>query len=176
MILTKEQIKAIAKGALYWSDGIEGGLLPHRYSPLQEEIYSANANRYLRTFASSGIRLECRTDATALEFSARVFKGSGTDWHGFDVMVDGLLTGHFESTLEETDHVHWTQPLPEGKKTVLLYLPCLAGTEILNVTLHGATLCQPVASAEKILFLGDSITQGYHSHFPSMTYAAQVAA
>ena len=176
MILTKEQIKAISKGALYWSEGVEGGLIPHRYSAQQEEIYRANENRYIRTFASSGVRLECRTDATALELSARVFKGSGTDWHGFDLMVNGLLTGHQESTLEEMDHVHWTQPLPKGEKTVLLHLPCLAGAEILSVTLHSATLCQPVASTEKILFMGDSITQGYHSHFPSLTYPAQVAA
>lgn len=176
MILSKEQIKNIAKGALYWSEGVEGGLIPHRYSALQEEIYRSNPNRYIRTFASSGVRLECRTDATALELSARVFKGSGMDWHGFDLMVDGLLWGHHEGTLEESDHVHWTQDLPEGKKTVLLHFPCLAGAEILNLTLHGATFCEPVVSDEKILFMGDSITQGYHSHFPSMTYAAQVAA
>ena len=34
MILSKEQIKTIAKGVLYWSDGVEGGLIPHRYSCL----------------------------------------------------------------------------------------------------------------------------------------------
>ena len=176
MILSKEQIKTISKGALYWSDGVEGGIVPHRYSAQQEEIYRANENRYIRTFAASGVRLECRTNATALELSARVFKGSGTDWIGFDLMVDGLLTGHYESTLEETDHIHWIQPLPKGEKTVLLHLPCLAGVEILNLTLYGATSCEPVASSEKILFMGDSITQGYHSHFPSLTYPAQVAA
>lgn len=176
MILTKEQIKSIAKGALYWHEGPEGGLIPHRYSAPQEEYYRSNENRYKRTFASSGVRLECRTDATALELSARVFVGSGKDWVGFDLMVDGLLTGHFEGVLEEIDHVNWTQPLPTGEKTVTLHLPCLAGAEILNVTLHGATMCQPVKSKEKILFMGDSITQGYHSHFPSMTYPSQVAA
>ena len=176
MILTREQIKSISKGALYWHEGPEGGLIPHRYSKEQEDYYRLNENRYIRTFASSGVRLECRTDATSLELSARVFKGSGKDWVGFDLMADGLLTGHFEGTLEEIDHVSWTQPLPEGEKTVLLHLPCLAGVEILDLTLHGATVCEPVRSKEKILFMGDSITQGYHSHFPSMTYPAQVAA
>ncbi|MBR4291114.1 MAG: SGNH/GDSL hydrolase family protein [Oscillospiraceae bacterium] len=176
MILSKEQIKSISKGVLYWSEGIEDGLIPHRYSAQQEQFYRGNPNRYVRTFASSGVRLECRTDAAALELSARVFKGSGMDWHGFDLMVNGLLWGHHEGTLEETDHIHWVLPLPEGEKTVLLHLPCLAGAEILNVTLQGATFCQPVEYKEKILFMGDSITQGYHSHFPSLTYPAQVAA
>lgn len=176
MILNKEQIKIISKGALYWSDGPEGGLIPHRYSAQQEEIYRSNENRYIRTFASSGVRLECRTDATALELSARVFRGSGKDWHGFDLMVDGILTGHHESTLEEMDHVNWIQELPAGEKTVTLHLPCLAGAELLNVTLRNATMCLPVKSKEKILFMGDSITQGYHSHFPSMAYPVQVAA
>ena len=51
MILSKEQIKAIAKGALYWSEGVEGGLIPHRYSAPQEAFYRSNENRYIRTFS-----------------------------------------------------------------------------------------------------------------------------
>lgn len=176
MILSKEQIKTIAKGVLYWSDGIEGGLIPHRYSCLQEEIYSSDERRLLRTRATSGVRLECRTDASEVELAARIFEGSGKNWYGFDLMVDGFLFGHLEGTLEETDHTHWIQRLPEGEKNLVIHLPCLTGAEILNVVLRGATFCYPVESAERILFTGDSITQGYHSHFPSLTYCAQVAA
>lgn len=176
MKLTAQQVKCIAKGVLEWETGPEGGLIPHRFSSEQREIYRSNEARFLRTHATSGIRLECRTDATALEVSVRVFPGSAKDWYGLDLFADGRMTGHLEGTISEGDHVRWTHPLPDGEKIVTLYLPCLTGVEILDLTLRGATICDAVESEERILFMGDSITQGYTSHFPSITYPAQVAA
>lgn len=176
MILTAEQIKKIAKGVLEWEAGPEGGLIPQRFSSEQREIYRSNEARYLRTHATSGIRLECRTDAAALEISLRVFPGSAKDWYGLDLFADGRMTGHLEGTLDTGDHVQWAHPLPQGEKVVTLYLPCLMGVELLGVTLKSGTVCSAVEHSERILFMGDSITQGYTSHFPSITYPAQVAA
>ena len=176
MILTAEQLKAITKGVAYWEDGTEGGLIPRRFCKAQEEVYRSHEAYFLRTRATSGVRLECRTNATALEISCRAFAGSAKDWYGFDLKVDGMLYGHFEGKLKESDRIHWTQALPQGEKTVTLYLPCLTGVEILEVNLKDAAVCQPVDHAEKILVMGDSITQGYSAHFPSMTNIAQMAA
>ena len=176
MILTKEQIKVIANGVEYWEDGIEGGIIPRRFCKAQDEVYSTHEAFSLRTRATSGVRLECRTDASALEVSFRAFAGSAKDWYGFDLKVDGKLRGHFEGKLQESDHIHWSHPLPQGEKQVSLYLPCLTGVEILEVRLENATVLEPVEYAEKILVMGDSITQGYSAHFPSMTYVAQTAA
>ena len=176
MILSKAKIKDIAKGVIYWSDGPEGGLIPHRFCQAQEAEYLSNEAFTLRTRATSGVRLECRTDASALKVSFRAFAGSAKDWYGFDLVIDGVLFGHFEGTLQETDRIHWAQPLPAGEKTLQLYLPCLTGVEILNVDLQGATCCECVEYTEKILVMGDSVTQGYSSRFPSMTYVAQMAA
>ena len=175
MLLAKEQIKAIARGVAYWEDGPEGGLIPHRFCKAQEEVYSSHEAYFLRTRATSGVRLECRTDATALKISCRAFAGSAKNWYGLDLKVDGMLYGHFEGTLQESDHVHWAYPLPQGKKHVSLYLPCLTGVEILEVRLENATIWEQIEYAEKILVMGDSITQGYSAHFPSMTYIAQMA-
>lgn len=176
MILTAEQIKTIASGVEYWEDGPEGGLIPRRFCKAQEAEYSTHEAYFLRTRATSGIRLECRTDASAMEVSFRAFAGSAKDWYGFDVKINGQLYAHYEGTLQETDRISWTQPLPAGEKTLQLYLPCLTGVEILGVTLKDATVCEKVEYREKILVMGDSITQGYSSHFPSMTYVAQMAA
>lgn len=176
MRLTAEQLKNIAKGVENWETGPEGGLIPHRFSALQRQIYSADRDRYLRTQASAGVRLMCRTDAAALELSVRIFPGSGQELYGFDLLVDGCLYRHREGRLQDGDRLQWTQPLPPGEKQVTLYLPCLTGVEILGLTLKNATYCKRVDLKEKILFMGDSITQGYISHFPSMTYPAQVAA
>jgi len=176
MILSKEQIKTIAKGVEHWEDGPEGGLIPRRFCTEQEEIYKSHALFFVRNRATSGVRLECRTDASALEMTLRAFAGSAKDWYGFDLKVDGKLWGHFEGTLQESDRIHWTCPLPQGEKHITLYLPCLTGVEILDVTLENATVCESVEYAERILVMGDSVTQGYTSHFPSMTYVAQMAA
>lgn len=176
MILTAEQIKTIANGVEYWEEGIEGGIIPRRFCKAQEEVYSSHEAYFLRTRATAGVRLECRTDASALEVSCRAFAGSAKDWYGLDLKVDRKLWGHFEGTLQESDHIHWVQPLPQGEKQVGLYLPCLTGVEILEVRLENAAIVEPVEYAENILVMGDSITQGYSSHFPSMTYVAQMAA
>lgn len=176
MILNAEQIKTIANGVAYWEDGPEGGLIPRRFCKAQEAEYSSHEAHFLRTRATSGIRLECRTDASALEVSFRAFAGSAKNWYGFDLKINGQLYAHSEGTLQETDRIHWEQQLPPGEKKLQLHLPCLTGVEILGVTLRDATACEKVDYHEKILVMGDSITQGYSSHFPSMTYVAQMAA
>ncbi|MBQ6600066.1 MAG: hypothetical protein IIX36_00325, partial [Clostridia bacterium] len=106
----------------------------------QEQVYSSHEAYFLRTRATSGVRLECRTDASALELSMRAFAGSAKDWYGIDLKVDGKLWGHFEGTLKESDHIHWLHSLPRGKKQISVYLPCLTGVEILEVKLEGALL------------------------------------
>ena len=176
MILSAEQLKLITNGVEYWEDGPEGGLIPRRFCKAQEQVYSSHEAYFLRTRATSGVRLECRTDASALELSLRAFAGSAKDWYDIDLKVDGALWGHFEGTLQESDHIHWLHSLPQGKKQISVYLPCLTGVEILEVRLEGATILEPIEFAEKILVMGDSITQGYSAHFPSMTYVAQMAA
>lgn len=176
MLLTAEQLKLIANGVEYWEDGPEGGLIPRRFCKAQEQVYSSHEAYFLRTRATSGVRLECRTDASALELSLRAFAGSAKDWYGIDLKVDGKLWGHFEGTLQESDRIHWAHPLPQGEKQICVYLPCLTGVEILEARLEGATILEPIEHAEKILVMGDSITQGYSAHFPSMTYVAQTAA
>lgn len=176
MILTEEKIIEIAKGVESWDYGPEGGLIPQRFSCDQRQAYRVEEDRYLRTQATAGVRLDCRTDAVAIELSMRAFPGSARDWYDLDLVVDRSLTGHVGGTLGESDRIFWTHPLPVGEKRMTLYLPCLTGVEILKVELKDATFCHPVAQKEKILFMGDSITQGYTSHFPSLTYVAQVAA
>lgn len=176
MLLSKEQTKTIAKGVEYWEDGPEGGLIPRRFCKAQEEVYRSHEMFFLRSRATSGVRLECRTDASALGMTLRAFAGSARDWYGLDLKVDGKLWGHFEGTLRESDRIHWIQPLPHGEKQVQVYLPCLTGVEILEVSLENAAVCESVEYADRILVMGDSITQGYTSHFPSMTYVAQMAA
>ena len=176
MVLSAEQIKSIAKGTVHWQAGLGNGLIPWRYSPQQIGIYSASERRIRNGSASAGIRLEFSTDATAFRMVFRVFRGETRDWYGLDLYVDGNLQGHFAGLLTEPDHNVWEVLLPAGEKTVTVHLPCTAGVEILEVQLQNATVCAPLGERkEKILFLGDSITQGLDSRFPSFTYATMLA-
>ena len=176
MVLSAEQIKSIAKGVSYWESTPKGGLIPHRFSPEQEAVYRSEPGKYLRTQASSGVRLECRSDANALRLSCRSFVVSPKDcFCGLDLKIDGQLFGHYGITLEDSACFQWSLTLPQGEKTIALYLPCITGIEILELELLDATLCHQLDYAERILFLGDSITQGYSTRFPSLTYPAQVA-
>ena len=93
MVLSAEQIKSIAKGAVHWQAGLGSGLIPWRYSPQQIGIYSASERRIRNGSASAGIRLEFSTDATAFRMVFRVFRGETRDWYGLDLYVDGNL--HF---------------------------------------------------------------------------------
>lgn len=176
MKLSSDQIKQIAKGVLEWEIGSENGLIPRRLTTGQLNVYHANWLHFLRAQAAAGVRLEFATDASELEFTLRVFPGSERMMYGMDLLVDGCLVGHKCGMLVDDEHVHWIHPLPEGEKRVSLYLPCLAGAEILGVNLKDASFCQPVRNKEKILFMGDSITQGYVSWHPYLTYPAQIAA
>ena len=176
MVLTAEQIKNITKGAVHWQAGLGNGLIPWRYSPQQIGIYSASERRIRNGSASAGIRLEFSTDAAAFRMEFRVFRGETRDWYGMDLYVDGKLHGHFAGLLTEPDHNVWEVSLPAGKKTVTVHLPCTAGVEILGVQLQNATVCEPIEERkERILFLGDSITQGLDSTFPSFTYVTMLA-
>ena len=176
MILSTAQIKSIAKGVDHWTVGPESGLIPRRYSAYQLEVYRANERRLRNAGAAAGVRLEFSTDADAFRMAFRVFRGETRDYFGLDLYVDGALHSHFRGLLTDPDHINWEVALPAGKKTVTVFLPCSAGVEILEVQLQNATACESVAERkEKILFLGDSITQGLDGAFPSFTYVAMLA-
>ena len=176
MILSAGQINSIAKGVDHWTVGPEGGLIPQRYTTQQLEVYRANERRLRNAGASTGVRLEFSTDADAFRMAFRVFRGETRNYFGLDLYVDGALYDHFRGLLTDPDHIDWEVALPGGNKTVTVYLPCSAGVEILEVRLENATVCEPVEEREeKILFLGDSITQGLDATFPSFTYATMLA-
>lgn len=70
----------------------------------------------------------------------------------------------------------WRVKLPQGRKHVQLYFPCLASVSISRLEWLGGTETLPVVPQKRLLCLGDSITQGYTVHFPSLSYAARLAA
>ena len=70
--------------------------------------------------------------------------------------------------LPEEGKLEWK--LPAGKKDVIIYLPADATVELRNCEIDGAYT--PAKKNEKVLWLGDSITQGYGPLRSAMTYVS----
>ena len=167
---------AFTQGALRFETTETGMLQPVRHTQRQLGIYSAESEgRRIRAMASAGVCLECETDARSLLLEGTAAPGSSQDIWAFDLFVDGRLYAHREGSIEREPCIAWTQPLPEGRKRVQLYFPTLSQTCIKTLALEEAGFVEPVERRRKLLCLGDSITQGFITHFPSAAYTNVLA-
>ena len=96
---------------------------------------------------------------------------SAVRWCYLDVYLDGVLWEHIGVDGVSEWPTSLRLILPTGHKRITLVLPCLFSTRIRNVRFDPGTALVPMVSSHTLLFLGDSITQGYTARYPSMTYA-----
>ena len=171
MILDKTALSELTQGALRWEWDAEGFGTPLRLTPEQTDFYSRTESDFSRARASAGVCLECHTDADALSFEYCLSPGSSRDLWGFDLYLGRRLFAHTEGTLSGPHAGVWKVPLPQGEKHLRLFLPNLAVTSLRDVELTGASYAHRPIHPRRLLCFGDSITQGYATHFPSMTLA-----
>ena len=150
--------------------------MPLRFTPAQMAVYADDPGYHACSQASSGMCLDCETDAEELILEGDAFRGSTRDIWSFDLLVDRRLFAHKEGSIAQEPHMSWRVKLPQGCKNVQLYFPCLASVSISRLEWLGGTETLPVVPQKRLLCLGDSITQGYTVHFPSLSYAARLAA
>jgi len=170
-----DTVKSLARGVVFFEKGPFGGWIPRRFTEAQLKTYAGHESFSVRAGASSGCVLELITDAQAFSLKFRCFQASSRDFYGFDLMLNGQLFAHLEDNVLEKPEGEWHVTLPEGEKELKIHFPNLAGVEIFEIILAGANTVKPTGSKRRILFMGDSITQGYTARFPSGTYAARVA-
>lgn len=168
MIQNEEQLKRLFTGVMSWERS-ENGLIPLRFSDEQMRVLKQNEYFAVRAKASAGMRFSCETDAVCIDAELFLFPGSANDLYGFDLYVDGRLYGHREGRLSGGSEITLRFDLPVGQKKVDLYFPTLVGTCIKSFALSGATCVTPVQN-RRVFCFGDSITQGYTVHFPSLCY------
>ena len=127
-----------------------------------------------RSRSLCGIRLDFTTDATEIAF----LLSSGNK---VDVWLNGVYnrtlyfteireSGATEVRIPLVDQLG--APIPETRVT--LWLPCHGGGVLGFLDAAGATYIRPVKYKHRVLFLGDSITQGWNSERESMSYASRV--
>lgn len=186
MILTNEQLRSVYFGAYRFEETPDGWLAAHQYTAEQVDYFKGAFDFwYERCTASTAKTIELRTSATEISFDWKVVWLGSPD--SFELAVDGLVTDIryikdlIESELKPVpddmpadiaanfpDGVptfklpaegRLTFTLPAGEKNVILYLPADATAYIRNFEINGDFV--PAEKNEKVLWLGDSITQGY---------------
>lgn len=168
MTLTNDELKELYYGAFEFEETKDGYLQAFQYSKKQMEYFrTADTFWYERCMASNAKTLEFTTTATKVSFDYKIiWKGSPDS---FELAVDGLICGIvYVKDIMDTGKIEWE--LPAGEKKVVIYLPADATALVKNLTLD-AEAKKPV-KGDKVLWLGDSITQGYGPLRSSCTYVS----
>ena len=167
MKASRQTLKKFIKGALFIRD--EGAYIcPLKYEEEQIKMFeAADWGWHWRSQFSSGTRIELKTDATELYFDVYAEEFSSSDCT-VDIYVDGVL--HAVAKIEKPKLNRICYQMGEGWKLVQIYLPTDCHIGIKNFNINGAYKTVK-DKGEKVLIIGDSITQGYGTFMSGATYA-----
>ena len=187
MKLTINHIKEIATGAAQ-IEVINGKICFSRYTDEQRHLYkNRDADCYLRSLSSSGIKLSFSTNSKSLTLAVDVAPGSSRKYFSFDVFSGETCIGHLYNFNEDEmpqKYIDTVWPLEKMKKTFLLgdgtkkitiYFPWSVNTMLEELSLDDGATVVPENRTKTLLAFGVSITQGYDALRPSDTYVARLA-
>lgn len=168
MVLTNEQLKKIYFGAYSFEEKDDGFLQAYQYTKEQMDYFKGAFDFwYDRCMATTAKTFEFITEATKVSFEYKIIWLGSND--SFELMIDGQITDIlYVKDLEKEGKIEWE--LPAGKKNAVIYLPADATVLVRNFEIN-ADAVRPEKSA-KVLWLGDSITQGYGPLRSAQTYVS----
>ena len=166
--MTNREAQSIYFGAYSFRETEDGWLQAFQYSEAQMAYFRTGFDFwYDRCMASTAKTLEMTTTARTVSFEYRIIWEGSQD--SFELAVDGLITEiRYVRDLPKEGKLTWK--LPEGEKGVMIYLPADATVLIRNVEIDGPYT--PAKKNEKVLWLGDSITQGFGPLRSAQTYVS----
>jgi hypothetical protein len=166
MQLTNEQLKSIYFGAFDIIETKDGFLKSFQYSQEQMKYFEKlNDFWFERCDASNGKTLEFNTKATHFAFEYKIVWIGSEDT--IEIAIDGLIIEVFYVEKIEKEGV-LSFEMSEGEKNVIIYMPTDATILIRNFEVNSEVF--PVKKEAKVLWMGDSITQGYGSFRSAHTY------
>lgn len=171
MKLNKIELKNIIFGAINIKEN-DDYLIFRRFTDELIEYYKNTSDTfYTRSLSSAGMTMDFETDSNFLAFNYKCYPGSSQPFFSIDVYSDDTLIFHTEKELtsEYEDSLHID--LNKGTKRVTVYFSNLFGIALKNVEFSDNAKVTPLKKERKIIFFGDSITQGYISKYPSLSYA-----
>ena len=168
MKLTFEEIRSLTHGADHFTEESDG-LHFHKCTERQEEAWKEADEYYVpKTLSTTGIRLETETDAEAITFVAPC-------GNKFEIWVDGMFYRQLlVDELREKGEIP-TVKMEPGVKKIMFALPSHSTGVLASLSLDGATFYKPVTYEKKMLFIGDSITQGWESKYDTLSYVYRTA-
>lgn len=168
MKLTNEQLKTIYFGALYFRETKEGYLQSFQYTEEQMNYFKEVSEFWFeRCSAGSAKTLEFSTEASEFSFEYKIIWAGSDD--SVEMAADGLISKiYYVKDIKKTGRLSFE--LPEGKKDVIVYLPADATVLIRNFEADKDVT--PAKKGEKVLWMGDSITQGYGPLRSAHTYVS----
>jgi hypothetical protein len=151
----------------------EGGYFPVRFSKKQLEVYKRISLLFEeRSLCPSGVVMEFVTDCPEISFCYKVvqlYKPNAA----FDIYENDVLCKVFKhNCLSSGGKVVYKRQGAEKSK-ITIYLPHLAQFIVNNIEIGSFESSNE--KEKKLLFLGDSITQGMTAISPSMTYTSLIA-
>lgn len=166
MKASKITLKKFIKGALDIRE--EGAYLcPLRYEKGQLDIIKeADPGWIWRAQFSSTTRIEFMTDATKISLDYYATEFSSSD-NTFDLYVNSKLQSVWRVRKFNFDRV--TYDLAPGWKLVQIYLPVDCHIAIKNLNFNGGYRTVK-DKGQKLLIIGDSITQGYGPFMSGASY------
>lgn len=166
--MNNQELRRIYFGAYSFRETTDGYLQAFQYSDAQMAYFrSAFDFWYDRCMASTAKTLEMTTEARTLSFDYRIIWQGSQD--SFELAVDRQITEiRYVKDLPAEGRLVWQ--LPAGEKEVILYLP--ADATVLIRSFESDAPCTPARKGEKVLWLGDSITQGFGPLRSGQTYVS----
>lgn len=168
MKVSNEELKNIYFGALSFRETEDGYLQAFQYNQKQMDYFEKAFDFWFeRCTATTAKTLEFHTHATKVSFDYKmIWKGSEDS---VEACVNGLITQiHYIKDMAQEGTLCFE--LPEGEKDVVIYLCADATMLIRNFEISDTY--QPAVKGEKVLWLGDSITQGFGPLRSSCTYVS----
>ncbi len=171
MLLTFEKIKELTVGAVEITES-DGELRFYKYTQEQRAAWELHG-KFLADNArgSTGVRLDFHTNSRNVSFS---LGGEGK----FEIYVNGVFrygikasqTPDFSFALEDS----LGAPLPQARVTVFFPSHGTGGT-LRSIDLDDGAYATRHVFDNKILFMGDSITQGWASSYDTLSFAYRVS-
>lgn len=172
MDLTFEQIKTIAVGAVEVTQEADGIHFRRMNEELERAFAEKSRDWYARARCTTECRLEFHTDSRNLRVDFGVIFIESNTWGKYEIYVDGLPVAFVRETGTQKSVI---VELPEGDKHVTVALPGHNIGIIRNVIVDEGSYIRPHSFDKKMLFLGDSITQGYNANHDAMSYSYLIA-
>lgn len=178
MKLSNKDLQKIYFGAYNFTETEDGYLQAFQFTSEQIEYFKkASDFWYERCTASTSKTIEIKTNAKTISFDYKIiWKGSEDS---IEAMVDGIITKiiYIKELKEEgsltfdlTETLEGIYDNPDGMRDVVIYLPADATIVIKNFEINGDYT--PAKKGSKVLWLGDSITQGFGPLRSSQTYVS----